>query len=118
HQRCKIQGNHAFSEKDTRHLLLNNAQGQPFSYCRLSHTGFTDEDRVVLLSPRKDLGNALNFFFTTYDRIKFVVFSKTGQVATEVIEYRCTRLLRSFLLLTRGTGTEDLGGILIRIVSV
>ena len=45
----------------------------------------------------QDLGYALNFLFTTYYRIEFIVFCKFGEIATEIIEHGCARFFSALL---------------------
>src|SRR5690606_36797444 len=88
HERSEVEGHYPFAKENARYFLLNNPEGQTFSYSGLTNTRFTDQYRVVLLSPGKDLSYAFNFFFAAHDGIQFIVFRQTGKVATKVIEHR------------------------------
>ena len=55
---------------------------------RFAHSGFTDEQRVVLLSARKDLADPLDLPSATHHRIQFVFTGALGQVTSEIVQHR------------------------------
>ena len=48
----------------------------------LAYTWFANENRVVLLTTRENLGNAFYLLLTTYDGIEFAFSSCSGEVET------------------------------------
>src|SRR5690606_30314403 len=116
HERSEVEGHYPFAKENARYFLLNNPEGQTFSYSGLTNTRFTDQYRVVLLSPGKDLSYAFNFFFAAHDGIQFIVFRQTGKVATKVIEHRRAGLFSALLFLAGCTGAKYLGRIFVRVV--
>ena len=55
HQSSEIQRNHAFIKQHPGHFTLHDAQRKAFHDGGFTHAGFTDQDRVVLLTARQDL---------------------------------------------------------------
>src|SRR5699024_8875988 len=69
-----------------RDLAVDNVQGQALDHGGLTHTGLTDEHRVVLGTTREHLHDALDLLVTTHHRIQLAVFGSLGQVTAELVE--------------------------------
>src|SRR5688572_30665497 len=103
YQRGKIKRYHSFIKQYPRYFSLNDAEGETFYDSGLTYTGFTDQDRVILFTTGKDLGDTFDLGFTTYDRIESTHLSQLGNVAAEIVKYGCltfccTSLFCPFLL--------------------
>lgn len=88
HQRTQVEGYHPFVEQDAGYLAADDAQGQTFDDGRFAHSGFTDEQRVVLLSARKDLADPLDLPGATHHWIQLILAGALGQVASEIVQHR------------------------------
>ena len=53
---------------------------QTFGDGSFAHTGFADEDRVVLGAPGKDLDHTADLIVTSDDRIQFILHGKESQI--------------------------------------
>ena len=58
-----------------RNVTRHDALCETFDNCCLTNTRFTDEDRVVLCTTRKNLHDALEFACTTNNWVEFLVAS-------------------------------------------
>ena len=88
HDGRHVEHDDALVEEYARHLALRDAQGQSFDDGRLAHAGFTYQHRIVFLATAQNLCQTLNLAFTAYNRIQLALGGGTGDVGTEVIEYR------------------------------
>ncbi len=67
-------------------LVGLDTECESFDDGRLTHTGFADEDGVVLLSPAENLDDALYLHLASYDRVELSLLGLTGEVMTVLIE--------------------------------
>ena len=88
HDGSKIQRDNTFTKKYTGNFFLNDPERQALNNGRFTHTRFTDQDRIVLLTAAQNLGKPFDFFFTANDRVEPVFFSSFGKVNTKIIKYR------------------------------
>ena len=58
---------------------------QTFDNRCLTHTGFTNEDRVVLCSTGEDLQHAANLVVATDDRVEFARLGAFAEVDCELL---------------------------------
>ena len=79
-------------------FVTNDTQCQAFNDSGLTDTGFTNEDRVVLLASTQDLHHALYLHFTSHHRIQYALCGLFGQVTAVLIQSGRLRLLRLLLL--------------------
>ena len=68
-------------------VIANDLLCEAFNDCGLTNTWLTNEHWVVLGTTRKNLHDALNFFFASYEWVKLAFASKLCEVATELIKY-------------------------------
>jgi len=59
---------------------------QTFDDSGLTHTGFTDEHRVVLGAAREDLHHALDFLLAADNRVKLALAGSLREVTAELVE--------------------------------
>ena len=69
-QSTHIQSHKPQSLKRFRHFTGNDALGQQLGDGRLAHTGRSDQNRIVLTSPREHLDQAADLAITADDRIQ------------------------------------------------
>jgi len=80
-QGTEIKGVDDAVSQQVRHLIVDDALGQTFGNRGFTHTCLTDQQRVVFATPRKDLGNSLNFHFTPDQRVDTALAGQFVQVA-------------------------------------
>src|SRR5690606_4808051 len=99
-QSAEIKGiNHAVSQQ-VRHLTIDNALGQAFGDGRLTHTGLSHQQWVVLTPTRQDLRYALHFRLTANQRINpplTRLLIEVGRIGFQRIT-RADRLTALFIL--------------------
>src|SRR5215510_13160463 len=81
---------------------------QTLNNCRFSDTGFSNQDRIVFRTPRKDLNHAPNFLISSNDRIELSLSRKIGQVTRVALE-RLVFLFRILVcdFLSAANGNQD-----------
>jgi hypothetical protein len=72
---------------------VGNEQGQALDDGGLADARFSDQHRIVLLAPRQDLHDALDFLRAADGGIQLAFRGKLRQIAAEVIQRRSLRLL-------------------------
>src|SRR5699024_5292813 len=60
---------------------------EPFNHRGLAHTGFTDEDGVVLRAAREDLHDPFDLVRPADDGVEFSVAAGLGEVTAELVEH-------------------------------
>ncbi len=93
-----------FSRKQFRHVAARNLLRQTLRNRCLAHTGFTDENRIVLGSPAQHLDHALDFVVAADHRIEFPLLGELGQVAAKRPQRRCLDILLRGRLTRFGLG--------------
>ncbi len=74
-------------------LAARDQEREPLDDRGLAHTWLANQNRVVLLASCQDLHHSLDLGRTTDRRVERILGGECGEVATEVIERRCLRLL-------------------------
>ncbi len=72
--------------------MTAHVDGETFHNGTLSHTGFTDEDRIVLLAAAKNLHHALNFLFSSEHGVERTFLRQGSKIRTEIVYYRRVRI--------------------------
>ena len=72
---------------------VRDHEGQALHDRRLAHARLADQHRVVLLAPRQDLHDALDFLRPADGRVELPLRGELREVAAEVIQRRRLRLL-------------------------
>ncbi len=72
-QGAHIEREHGRCGKHFRHFAVHDALGKAFCDRGLAHTGFTDEQRIVLLATAQHLDGAVDFGIATDHRINLAV---------------------------------------------
>ena len=85
-QRGHIQRQHLLALEGFRHFFVDDALGQPFNNSRLTDTGFTDENRVVLAATLQDLDRTADFVVTTDHRVELTQTGALGEVEAIFLE--------------------------------
>ena len=119
HHTRHVEGEDALAEEHRRGMMLGDQLCQSFDDGTLTHTGLTDQDRIVLLPASQDLDDALDLLLTAHAGVEFAFSGRQGEVGAEGVEHGRLRVL---LLLSgrRGcvpslagsTGTTCVGGLL------
>ena len=86
HHQCQVESNKRLILQGCRDITRDNTLSQPFNNRGLTHTGLTDEDRVVLRTTRQYLHNATNLRVTTDHRVELAFASDLGQVSPVLLE--------------------------------
>ena len=105
HETSHVETDDALVGEQPGHLLFDDALGEAFDDGTLAHTGFADEDGVVLLAARKDLRESLDFVMTTHYGIEFAFLGGLCEVEAELVERRSARFGLLSLLALTGTRT-------------
>ena len=76
--RARQQGTHVEREhgrrrQHFRHFAIDDALGKPFRYRGLAHTGFADEQRIILLPAAEHLDGAVDLGISSDHRIDLAV---------------------------------------------
>ena len=92
-RRARLQQPHVEAEKvdpleDLRHVVLDDAQGQPLHQGGLPHPGLADHDRVVLPPPPEDVDHLPDLPVTAKDRVDAAGARLGGEVDGEPPEGR------------------------------
>ena len=98
-----VECHQAFVEEHRGTVVGGNHLCQTFDDGTLAHTGFANEDGVVLLATSQNLDDALYLVFTTYTRVELILGSQCRQVRAEGVEHRGLRL---GLLALLGSGSN------------
>ena len=69
-----------------RNVTIDDAQGQTFGNRGLTHTGVTNQNRVILGPARQNLHRAANFIVATDNRVDLALTRRFGQVASIFLE--------------------------------
>ena len=88
-QAAEVERHDADAVQGLRHVALGHAQREAFDDRGLAHTGFTDQDGVVLAAAGEDLDGLLDLLGTTDDRVDAALTGVVGQVAAELVERGC-----------------------------
>src|SRR6185503_6624694 len=78
YERCKIKRDDTLVEQHSRYFSLNNAQRKSFHNRRLTNAWFSNENRVIFLTTRKNLRHTFDFFFATNDWIERTGFCQSS----------------------------------------
>ena len=81
-----VESNNTLVGEDFRHIAFNNPHRQAFGNRGLTNTWLTNENRIVLGSPGKNLYNTLNFRTTADNWIQFVFLGHHGVIASVFIQ--------------------------------
>ena len=101
HHGSHVECNDTLARQGSR-LIAHDTQCQSLHDSRLPHTGFADEDRVVLLATRQNLHYALNLHLTPDHRVEFARLRLLGEVVSVLVECGgCPHLARISLRATR-----------------
>ena len=115
HHAGHVQRQYALAPELACYLALHYPLCQSLYYGTLSHTGFADEDWIVLLPARQDLGNTLHLLLASYHGIQFALARLCRQVGAEIVQNGSPALCRLLLGQCRGVvlyGTACFKGIL------
>ena len=94
-----------FCGEHVRHLVPDDALGEPLDDGGLAHSRLADEDRVVLGPAGQDLDHALDLGLAPDDGVELGFAGKLGEVARELVEHRGLRaLLRAGIVLVTEEG--------------
>src|SRR5262249_40678458 len=74
------------------HVAVYNRLGQPFDNGGLTHAGFTQEYRIILLPATQNLDHSFYFIGTADDRVERPLPGEFGEIAAETIQSRRLRL--------------------------
>ena len=91
-ERTEVESVELLVLESLRNVAGDNRLSEALHNSRLTHTGFTNEDRVVLGTARENLHHALDFLLTTNNRVKLAFAGSLSQVATELVEHLRTTL--------------------------
>ncbi len=80
-QCAHVERKQAFAFQAFWYVAINNAQRESFGDCRFTHTGLTNQDRVVLRPARQDLDRTADFFVAPDNRVELAFPRILGQVA-------------------------------------
>ena len=69
-----------------RHFSIHDTLGKPFNNGCLTHSGFTNQNRIVLRSTLQHLDGAANLIISANNRIKFAVKRPVRQVNCVLIQ--------------------------------
>ena len=72
-------------------MVIGYLLGKSLHDGTLTHTGFSDEDGVVLLATTQNLNDTLYFLLTAYAGIQFPIEGCLRQVCAEGVEHGCLR---------------------------
>ncbi|CAB4778206.1 unannotated protein [freshwater metagenome] len=98
HEGSEVQGVELLVSQGCGNLVGHNLLSQSFDDGRLTNTGLTDEDGVVLGTARENLHHSLDFLVTANHRIELAIASELRQVATELVENGRTGRFAGFVL--------------------
>jgi hypothetical protein len=105
--RSDVQRHDALVEQHTAHFTLDDAQCQAFRDGALAHTGFPDENGIVLLTAAKDLADPFDLLFSSDDGIQLAVLGHLGQIASEVVQHRGLALAIALFALTTTAAARE-----------
>ena len=80
HQRGHVQRQHALAADAFGYFVVHDTLGQALHDGCLAHAGFTDQHRVVLGAPLKNLDTAANFLVAANHRVQLALLGQLGQV--------------------------------------
>ena len=86
-QGTQVQGVELLVLEGFGNVTFDNGLGKTLDHGRLSHTGFTDQDRVVLGTSRQNLHDPFHFALAANHRIEFSIAGCLGEVAAKLIEH-------------------------------
>src|SRR5690348_7754954 len=82
----KIECQNPLFSEERRYVAISNALRKAFHDRSLSHARFADQHGIVLGAPAQNLNDALDFAFTSDQRIELVVHRSLRKVAGELAE--------------------------------
>ena len=93
HNGSQVKHNNALAPKGSRDAVFHNALGQTFDDGALADTRFANQDGVVLLTARQDLGHALNLRFAAHHGVEQMVCCGLREVGAKLVDYGCITAL-------------------------
>ena len=86
HHQREIQSDHPLGSQQLGHIALSDFLGQPLHDGCFTHTGLTQQHRVVLGAATEDLDDPLDLIAAADHRIHIALLGDLGEVATEGLE--------------------------------
>ena len=114
HHGGNVEHHDAAVGKQRGSLAHGDVHGQPLHNGTLAHTGFADEDGIVLLAATQYLLHTLYLLFTADDRVHLARAGQLCEVGGEGIESRCAGRAH----LTRTRQVVHAGGFCLLVVSL
>ena len=90
----QIQYHDAAFTQQVGHRAVNHHLGKSLDNRRLAHSRFTQQHRVVLLTPTENLDHSFDLVLAADHRVEFVLSSQLGQITTEAVQCRSLTLAR------------------------
>ena len=110
-----VEGNDFFVLQPLGHIPAHDALSEPFDDGGLSHPGLTNQDRVVLGPPGKNLDDPSDLVVTADDGIDLSLARQLGQIAPILLEGLVGRLrVLARYPLTASNGLQDLENVVSR----
>ncbi len=81
-----IQGNQFFLFQTFRYVLADNTLSQTFDNGSFTNPRFTNQNRIILSPPGKDLDHPPNFFIPADNRIKLSLACRPSQIKTVFLQ--------------------------------
>ena len=119
-QRAHVQRQQALVAQGFGHIAIHDPQGEPLGNRGFTHTGLTNQHRVVLGTAAQHLHGATNFLVPTDDRVDFALAGTFRQIKAVLLErlipvFRTGRISRAPFPDIIDSGVQPLCGDLARI---